>query len=276
MRIAVAILFLAAPAFAQLRATTDPRVEIMSIVFRLAGNPEYNQGRIGGYIDDVEAHFGAHRGHELIELARSFRTSRGVSYDACMSMAVHLELDDRTFIARRPFTDDLVLDRRWPRPRAREFVDLLNVFAAEADFWSFYDAHRPLYDLAIDRMNTRLDAGFDEPWFDRYYGTAPTGSFEVILAPVNGGQAYGPKFIDAAGSEHVYAILGIWELDDNGDPAFSEGIAATIVHEFCHSFANPQIDRHAAELAGAGETLFCGGARRHAPAGLLQLEDDAL
>lgn len=35
----------------------DPRVELMSVIFRLAGNPEYNQSRLTSYIQDVEEHF---------------------------------------------------------------------------------------------------------------------------------------------------------------------------------------------------------------------------
>jgi hypothetical protein len=257
LRTALALItLLASPAIAQLRATTDPRVEIISIVFRIAGNPEYNQGRLTAYIDDVDNQFAMHESHDIIALARSLRASRGVSFDACMSMAVHLDVKDRTFIPRRPFDEDLALDQRWPRDKAAQFVDLLNVFASDTDFWSFYDAHTPLYDLAAERMNAVLDAGFDQTWFDRFYATEPTGSFELILAPTNGGQAYGPKFIDDAGIEHVYAIVGIWRLDEDDQPAFDAGMASTIVHEFCHSFANPQIDRLESELADAGRALY--------------------
>jgi large conductance mechanosensitive channel len=69
----------------------DPRVELMSIIFRLAGNPEYNQGRVEQYTKDVESHFGQFREHRTVELARGLRRKRGVSFDACMSMAVHLK-----------------------------------------------------------------------------------------------------------------------------------------------------------------------------------------
>ncbi len=36
----------------------DPRVELFSVIFRLAGNPEYNQGKVASYVTDVEKHFG--------------------------------------------------------------------------------------------------------------------------------------------------------------------------------------------------------------------------
>lgn len=76
MRTALALItLLASPALAQLRATTDPRVEIISIVFRIAGNPQYNQGRINAYLDDIGNRFAPHESHRL--LARFLRASRG-------------------------------------------------------------------------------------------------------------------------------------------------------------------------------------------------------
>ena len=36
------------------------------------------------------------------------------------------------------------------------------------------------------------------------------------------------------------------------------GVLETVVHEFCHSYTNPIVDRHEAELKPAGERLFAG------------------
>ena len=41
-----------------LRVIVDPRVELMSVIFRLAGNPEYNQARVKSYAQDAENLFG--------------------------------------------------------------------------------------------------------------------------------------------------------------------------------------------------------------------------
>ena len=57
----------------------DPRVELMSIVYRLAGNPEYNMGNAASpYSRAVDEH------------AQLLRQRRVISFDAVMSMAVHL------------------------------------------------------------------------------------------------------------------------------------------------------------------------------------------
>ena len=46
----------------------DPCIELMSIVFHLADNPEYNLIRMDSYAKDIEDHFGKYRDHEVVEL----------------------------------------------------------------------------------------------------------------------------------------------------------------------------------------------------------------
>jgi hypothetical protein len=85
----------------------DPRVELLSVLFRLAGNSKYNQGKVASYTYDVEKQFGAFRNHAAVKLARRLRESRGVSYDACRSMAVHLtDVDElQTIVPLDPWFD---------------------------------------------------------------------------------------------------------------------------------------------------------------------------
>ena len=66
----------------------DPRVELISIIFRLAGNREYNQGKVLRYTADVKRQFGPYKEHPVIKLAVSLRKKYGVSFDAPMSLAV--------------------------------------------------------------------------------------------------------------------------------------------------------------------------------------------
>src|SRR3972149_6349853 len=92
----------------QIHVMGDPRVELMSLIFRLAGNqeytprlglksqifrfanPSYSSNQVEGYMNDVEKHFGPFKDHAVVEQARELRSTRGVSYDAPMSMAVHI------------------------------------------------------------------------------------------------------------------------------------------------------------------------------------------
>ncbi len=62
--------------------SVDPRVELISIIFRLAGNSEYNQCRVPSYDRDVEQHFGPYKDHPVVQIAAELKRRRGVSVDA--------------------------------------------------------------------------------------------------------------------------------------------------------------------------------------------------
>jgi len=47
----------------ELKVMIDPRVELMSVIFHLAGNPEYNKCKSKPYMGNLNEHFAGHRNH---------------------------------------------------------------------------------------------------------------------------------------------------------------------------------------------------------------------
>jgi hypothetical protein len=239
-----------------LRVAVDPRVELMSVIFRLAGNPEYNRGAVPGYVEEVEKHFGPFRDHEVVKLARKLRQTRGVSYDAVMSMAVHLS-DARTLGERVPFEPRPAnLDGRWRTDEARAFLAAARGFVKETRFGQFIEKHRAAYELTQERAQAVLDEHGHLEWFDVFFGARPGASFVLVPALLNGPNCYGPRCRAADGKEELYCVLGVWKVDAEDKPRFDAGMLDTVVHEFCHSYCNAVIDVHAEELRRAGETIF--------------------
>ena len=245
-----------APSETAVRVAIDPRVELISIIFRLAGNPEYCQGKVAAYINDVDEHFGPFRNHAVVQLARQLRRTRGVSYDACMSMAVHLT-DASDLKEKIPFDPHPpTLDGRWRVDEAREFLQKARQFVEDTSFDEFVDKHQTMYRLTESRMKKVLDEEAHLEWFDQFFGRRPQASFSVILGLVNGGQCYGPRCRADDAKEDLYCVLGVWKTDGEGMPTFDREVLSTVVHEFCHSYANPIIDQHEAELRVAGQKIF--------------------
>lgn len=236
--------------------SVDPRVELVSIIFRLAGHPEYNQGRLAGYVQAVDEHFAAQREHDVVKLARELRGTRGVTYNACMSLAVHLR--DAESLAERTPLDPLPrgVDPRWTTQHARRFVELARDFAAKSDFAGFLRKHRPMYQQAEVRMRALLERSGRLEWFDRYFGARQGAQFAIVLAPVNGPQNYAVTVHLPDGREELYCILGVWTSDEAGVPTFDESVLGTVVHEFTHCYTNPLVYRHETELRPAGERMF--------------------
>src|SRR5438046_2918512 len=73
-----------------LASRVDPRVELLSIVFRLAGNSEYNMSPLKTYTADIDAYFSPYKEHPAVVLARKLASERDVGFDTVMNLAVHL------------------------------------------------------------------------------------------------------------------------------------------------------------------------------------------
>lgn len=239
-----------------LRVIVDPRVELLSLIFRLAGNPEYSRARVESYAEDVENQFGKFRSHAVVNLAQELRRTRGVSYDAVMSMAVHLTDAEQVKLKLplQPWPEGL--DERWTAPDATHFLTMAQQFVKDSSFQKFIDQHHPLYQTTVERMQALMAKEAHLEWYDAYFGQRPQASFTVAPGLLNGGGCYGPHFRAADGHEELYCILGVWKTDAQGLPEFTRDMLSTVVHEFCHSYANPLVERHLAKLQPSGDALF--------------------
>jgi hypothetical protein len=234
----------------------DPRVELMSLIFRLAGNPEYNQNRLPLYVKDVEKFFKAHKDHDVVQFARQLRKNRGVSFDAVMSMAIHVEdidsMKERVPLNPAPKSWDV----RWTVEDTQRFQELAHRFVRDSNFATFIKEHEDLYKIAESRVKKVLEDFGVVSWFDSFFGVKPDASFTVLLGMMNGGACYGPRVVFPDGDEELYCVLGVWLKDRRGLPRFDKSVLPTVVHEFCHSYINPLVDLHASELEKAGQRIF--------------------
>ena len=239
-----------------LTVRVDPRVELLSIVFRLAGNPEYQKGRVDSYTDAVDAYFAEHRRHRVVRLADTLRRGHGVSYDAVMGMAMHLDevRSCKLTVPWKPRPPSL--DARWPDRDARRFLRELRAFVRDTDFEAWFASQSEVYDTAVTRMQTRLRDSAELGWFDEFFGARPSARFELALGMLNGGACYGPHVAFPDGREDLHCVLGVWQTDDDGAPAFDEKVVPTVIHEFCHSYCNRLVDAHWGALEGSADALW--------------------
>ena len=246
---------------ALLPVSVDPRVELMSIIFRLAGNGEYRRGMVASYAADVDKHFGPFKDHAVVKLAASLRRKRGVSYDAPMSLAVHVT-DALSLKEKVPFKPHPPkLDRRWRLAEVREFLKQARLFVKASKFKEFIDVHLPLYDKAVERMRQTAAEHAHLEWFDRFFGQRPGARFHLVLGMLNGPCCYGGG-ITVGKTEQIYSILGVWRCDRDGLPRFPKSVVPTIVHEFSHSYCNPLVQGRAGKLARAGRKMYARVAKK--------------
>ncbi len=248
----------------------DPRVELIGIVFRLAGNPEYNDGTLKPYAKVIERHFGDFDNHPVVKMAVRLRNTRLMSCDGPMSLAVHIDNNYRLRKTTREWPS--TLDYRWEKQETAEFLEKLRHFAAETKFDEFFKANGPIYQQGIDPcksvlsqkdvvirqhdmvMKNIMGVDFGE-WLSEFFGIERTGDLRLVLGFVNGFANYGPRF-DNGDINERYAIIGMRPFDPANTVIFLPGQIGIVAHEFCHSFTNPVVDKYMDRLQPAGERLF--------------------
>jgi hypothetical protein len=231
---------LASPAHAQsLIVRPDARIELLSIVYHVAGAAVYNQALDSSYARDVDAVFGRFHDHPVARRARLLEDSLGIGYSDPMEFALHLS-DATNPRERIPF--DSLADGRWPASQARAFLADLQAFVRDAPVAAFLAAHAARYDSAAHHFRRLADSTVDPLWFGRFFGHAPANPFVLVPAILNGGANYGPQ-VQLPNGPQFYAVMG------------SED-APIVIHEFCHSFVNPVVDRHRASFAAAGPRVL--------------------
>jgi hypothetical protein len=229
----------------------------MGVVFHLAGNPEYNNCKSKSYVMNLNEHFAGQRDHPAVKMAKKLRDTRWVSYDAVMSMAVHIEdinsCGEIVPFEPRPET----LDGRWRINEAREFLGNCRDFVKKTDFKAFIAKNKSQYDIATARLQQLIDTQANLGWFDEFFGPRDDVDFNLIVSILNGSSSYGCR-IKLDGRTKIYSILGAWHIDwfGWGNPTFTPSMVGTMVHEFGHSFCNPLVDEHMEDFRSFGEKYF--------------------
>jgi hypothetical protein len=233
-----------------LAAHVDPRVELVSIVFRLTGeNWDYNKNFLKAYSSDIDSYFSPYKDHPAVLLAKKLAQNDDFDISAPMQLAVRVSAPT----ALEPllaFTNNFPGDG-FDKETALLFVQYLREFYRDTHFDKFLAAHGALYRLTEQRFGTVL-RDLDLSWYQNFYGNVPKGNYNVIVALNNGGQNFGAEFTAADGHEERFSIMGAWSADSAGNPIFVDPVYFdTVIHEFNHSFVNPAFDRHKNEFVSA-------------------------
>lgn len=239
----------------QIRVEVSETVELMSILARTAGNKEYNMDMAGQYTKDTEVWFALYKQHAAVVCFQNLRDQYGISYDAVMSMAIHLDIDGGKV---KFLGEQADLEKRWSNVDIDDFIDKLNTFYTDTRFHNFFEQHRMFYDEGLKEYEANVMTYFHQEWYARFYGTAPTDRFRIVIGFTCGGGNYGPSRQLPGQPREAYAICGYYINPQTGKP-YGEGanMATTLIHEFNHSFVNPLLNNetNASLIATTGQKL---------------------
>jgi hypothetical protein len=233
----------------------DPRVELMSIIFHLAGNREYNECRVQKYNEDINKYFKPYENLSAIKYAAKLRGTRGMGYNAPMGLAVYVghlpDLEELVPLDPRP----VELDSRWQPAQAGKFLKEARLFAKESNFSKFYNDHKPMYEKAVSDLAQLIETQAHFEWFESFFGQEVKPHSCVILGLTNGSNSYGASVV-IEGQKYIYSVPGVWQCGLLGNPEFYKGHIGAIHHELCHSYSNPIVYKYSDELRDAGQRMF--------------------
>ena len=239
---------------AQIKVEVSETVELMAILSRTAGFREYCMDMGGLYTKDTETWFASYKQYPAVVYMKDLRRKYNIGYDAVMTMAINLKTDGKKVTMTG---EKLNLGNRWQNIEIDTFLVHLSQFYADTRFHDFYTQHQSFYESVLRTYEKNVMQYFHQDWYPRFYGTKPTERFRVVIGFTNGGGNYGPSRQLPGQPKEVFAICG-YSIDEKTGKAFENGTeyAATLIHEFNHSFVNPLYDANADQLLPIGEKLL--------------------
>ena len=247
-----------APGAPPVRAEVSHAMELLCVAARFAGFEEYQPRKPeSGYSKAIAAHFEAQKGHALVKRLEVLRREKGIAYDAVAQLAVHLgplpTLEERCALEPRP----AMLDERWDGSDPRGVAKLLRDFAKEGNAAAFFEQWADHHRKAEARLAAQLSRSKALPWFDTFFGARAGATCTAQVGLLCGGHNYGVSIQYPDGRpDELRPVFGCWRFDEEGLPVFGDEMLSLFVHELCHAYTNPVVDRHLARLEDAGRRLF--------------------
>lgn len=223
----------------------DERFELISVIFRLAGNWEYNIGagsyegieypfpaeqrdalskceHTNGYQLEVAEHFKKYSEHEAVQYAKSL----GLGFAYPFMFAVHTEKKENEFVFIADI-ESLFADGEWNAENTKAFLPLFNKFYKDTGYADFYASHIPYFEEITKKLYDDFYHTIDLDWYGKYVDVS---NLRCVLSPSNSAANYAATVNDKI----IYAMVRI-------------SSASVLIHEFNHSFANPLADKWYAE-----------------------------
>jgi len=118
----------------------------------------------------IYSYFYPYKDEPVLDYVRDLRENFGVAYNAVMSMAINLKIENNE-IGLRDDVNINTIDSRWQHDSIPKFIALLNEFYQKKDFHKFLTNHMDLYEKSVDNFSNNVLNKINFNWFEEFYGT---------------------------------------------------------------------------------------------------------
>ena len=215
-------------------------VELLGLIWRLAGAGEYNQCQVSTVADSADKYFASMKNHYAVNLAKRYYQYGGIAYDAVTGYANQLIINELGLITFDP--DYLEGSNssfdRWNYQQKNDMLAAVNDFYEKSNFHEWFVSTQTEQQQAIDSF--KKVCNLDYTWFDSFYGKNDKASSRIILSFMIGYSNNGISLKRKDGTLLATPVLG--NLSQNNESVRFNGDMSTIIHEFSHPYCNPLIE----------------------------------
>ena len=228
-------------------------VELMGLIFRLAGAKEYSNCYVASVADSADDYFASMKSSTAVTLAKQYRT-KGVSYDAVTGYANLLIFDDNGNIVFDPDYKEgsnTSFDR-WTNTQKEDMLAAVNSLYKESKFHTWFESIKPEQEAAVAAF--KKECNMDYAWLDSFYGKIDNISSRIILSFMAGGGNYGNSFTRKNGTFLLTPVFGSLS-QTNGSITF-KGSVELLAHEFSHPYCNPIINANWTDISAKAAEVY--------------------
>ena len=221
----------------RIEVAVDARVELFSVLERLAGRPEYGIAATP-YARAVDTWFAPYAGMPAVASFRQLRSSHSIGYDAAMTLAAQLDEQLAPVRPLSPLPEGL--DVRWEGVDLERVLGEVRDFAAEARFDDFLAAQHDYIAAVEEAFRSFVRSRPVRDWFEGVFGPGQRPGYHVVPGLLTGLMSYGVH----AGTDEFYAIMSLEAPDAGGVPTLGLLTEEYLVHEFAHAHVNSVVREH--------------------------------
>jgi len=233
---------------ARIEVAVDRRVELLSVLERLAGAPEYTRASTP-YAAAVDSWFAAQSGHVAVSAMRRLRATNGIGYDAPMTLVP--QIDDELNPVRSLSPQPAGVDPRWVGVDLESLLSDVRAFSMAGRFDDFL-ATQATYTTTVEQRLTEFLASRPiAQWFDTSFGRRQGAGYHVVPGLLTGDFSYSAH----DGGGQIFAIVGLEAPDQDGIPSFGLLTEELVVHELAHAYVDPVVRARLGRFSGRAPLL---------------------
>lgn len=232
----------------------DERADLMSLICRAAGANEYSTCYFDEYVNNLQPYI--KETDKVVQLMQQYRNETGISYDAVADFAFHLKISENGKLTLDDAFQDGI-DERWTEEQKQNFLVALNEYYAKSNFRQGYMKNAEIQKKAETAFERDVCQKINLEWFDKFFGANNNPQFRIILSILNGPSNYGCNAQMKDGSFLLSPFIGCCSVDSLGEPVYrANAVLPIVIHEFCHAYCNPQIERFWTDMKVKADEVY--------------------